>query len=211
MPCLGQSAARNPFSQEEHARLAAGELVTRPVSERRGDLRLIGGSSWQVIKAPPEAVFRALLDTRHYDRSLPTVSGASLVSDHEDVRRVRIEHKKGPLGIAYRLALQIDAQQRDITFKLNDPLNSGLHAAWGFFSVRPYGAGESLLSYGIMADPGEGLIVGLVRSVIQEWILKAPAQVRKFVESSAAKALYTSSFARVGGQRDGGHAQQGLP
>jgi ribosome-associated toxin RatA of RatAB toxin-antitoxin module len=186
----GQDVARKPFTPDEKARLAAGKLVTRPVTEKRGDLRLIGGASWQVIKAPPEIVFRALLDTKNYPHSLPTVSAASVVSDGKPLRRVRLEHKKGPVGIAYRLALTIDPQRRDVGFKLNDRLESGMRAAWGFLAATPYGEDQTLLSYGVMADPGDGLIVGIVRGVIHDWLLKVPEQVKKHVESPYGRRLY---------------------
>lgn len=187
-----QSVARAPFSGREREELSAGKLVSRPSRERRGDLRLIGGASWQVVRATPDALFRALLDTDHYPRMFPGLSRAELVSSHETLRRVRFEHKKGPLGVSYRLALQIDAQRRDITFKLNDPLDSSLRAAWGFLSVREFGVGKTLLSYGVMADPGDGLVVGLVRGVIHDWLLKVPQTVRWFVEGKSGRALYGS-------------------
>lgn len=191
-PASAQDVARKPFSQDEKARLLAGKLVKRAVTEERTGLQLIGGASWQLIKAPPDVVFRALLDTKNYSHSLPTVSRATLVSEQASIRRVKLEHKKGPLGISYRLALTIDKQRRDINFKLNDRLDSGMRAAWGFMSVQAYGPAQTLLSYGVMADPGDGLIVGLVRSVIHEWLLKVPAQVKKHVESPYGRRLYPS-------------------
>lgn len=181
---------KRPFSDAEKTKLAAGQLVMRRAREEKDGLRLIGGSSWQLIKASPDTVFRALLDTPRYDRMLPTVSRAQLVSEQPTLRRVKLEHKKGPLGVSYRIALIIDAARRDITFKLNDRLESGVRAAWGYLTVTPWGAGKSLLSYGVMADPGDGLLVGLVRDVIQEWMLRVPEQVRKHVESATGRALY---------------------
>lgn len=204
-----EDSARAPFTRAERAQLEAGQLVVRPVEERRFALRLIGGSSYQVVRAAPDAVFRALLDTERYQHMLPAVSGAALVSATPELRRVRIDHKKGPLGISYRMALSIDAARRDIGFKLNDPLNSGLRAAWGFVSVHPYGAGRALIVFGVMADPGDGLVVGLARGIIHEWLLRTPEQVRKFVESARGRALYASSGRA--GQLDGGQLQQRAP
>jgi hypothetical protein len=181
---------KRAFSSDEKAKLASGQLVARRTSEERSGLRLIGGASWQLIKAKPDVVFQALLDTPRYDRMLPTVSRASLVSEQPTLRRVKLEHKKGPIGIAYRIALSIDAGHRDITFKLNDRLESGMRAAWGYLTVTPYGHDKSLLSYGVMADPGDGLLVGLVRSVIQDWLLRVPEQVKKHIESASGRALY---------------------
>jgi hypothetical protein len=180
---------KRPFSEAEKKQLAAGQLVTRRVQEDKNGLRLIGGSSWQLIEASPDAVFRALLDTERYDKFLPTVSRAQLVSQAPTLRRVKLEHKKGPIGITYRLALIIDPARRDITFKLNDPLTSGIRAAWGYLTVTQWGD-RSLLSYGVMADPGDGLIVGLVRSVIQDWLLRTPELTRKHIESKAGRVLY---------------------
>ena len=77
-----RGAARAPFSADERARLAKGELVTRPVEERRGALRLIGGNAWQYAPAA-RRVWRAMLETKYYPRMLPATSGASLVSNDE--------------------------------------------------------------------------------------------------------------------------------
>jgi len=206
-----QGVARKPFSDDEKKRLAAGELVTRPTSEERGQLRLFGGTSWQVIDAAPDAVFRALLDTPRYPFVLPTVSRAQLVSEQRTLRRVTIEHKKGPLGIAYRVALTIDHAKRDITFKLNDALDSGMRAAWGFATVHPHGHGKSLMAWGLMADPGEGLIVALVRGIMHDWMLKVPWQTKRFVESEQGRKLYGLSVAARCGQADAGQLQKCAP
>ncbi|MCZ7681026.1 MAG: penicillin-insensitive murein endopeptidase [Sandaracinaceae bacterium] len=52
LPALAQQTERG-FSADERRRLEEGELVARPVARRRGALRSIGGSSWQVIDQPP--------------------------------------------------------------------------------------------------------------------------------------------------------------
>ncbi len=77
---------KRPFSEAEKKQLAAGQLVTRRVEEEKNGLRLIGGSSWQLINASPETVFRALLDTPRYDKMLPTVSRAQLISQAPTLR-----------------------------------------------------------------------------------------------------------------------------
>lgn len=209
---FAQGTASQPFSADERARLVKGQLVTRPITERRAGLRLIGGSSWQLIDATPAAVFRVLHETRFYPRLLPAVSDAKLVSMEGNLRRVRIEHKKGPLGVAYRLALQFDPARRDITFKLNDRLDSGMRAAWGFLTVHPYGPTQSLLAYGVMADPGDGLLVSMVRGTIHEWLMKVPWQVKRFVEGSTGRAFIRESAALgVCAQVDGGQPQKCPP
>ena len=58
-----------------------------------------------------------------------------------------------------------------------------LRAAWGFYTVRPYGNG-TLLVYGIMADLGGGFISALVQDAVHEWMLKTPWMIKRFVEGS---------------------------
>ena len=43
------------FTAEEWRKLEAGELVLRPSSRQQGGTRLMGGSSWQMIDAAPDA------------------------------------------------------------------------------------------------------------------------------------------------------------
>src|SRR5688500_7536660 len=62
----GARDAAAELSSEELSKLERGELVVRATSERRGELRLIGGTSFQVVSAPPEVVWQALLDTPYY-------------------------------------------------------------------------------------------------------------------------------------------------
>jgi ribosome-associated toxin RatA of RatAB toxin-antitoxin module len=184
------STAKAPFSSSEQQQLRAGELVSRAAKEERGSLRLMGGNSWQVIDASPAEVFRALLDTTRYSRMLPAVTGSRMVQEQPGYRRVRLEHKKGPLGISYDIGARVYTDRQDITFSLENAPSGLPRAAWGFFSVRPYGASQTLLSYGVMTDPGDGLLLSLVRSVVHEWVLRVPRQVKFFVESREGRKLY---------------------
>jgi hypothetical protein len=45
------------------------------------------------------------------------------------------------------------------------------------------------VSLAILADVGEGLIAGLVRKNVHEWMLRVPEQLKKFVESNKLEAL----------------------
>src|SRR5262245_42406416 len=98
---LGKSDDNRPFSSDELAQLRSGQLVKRASSEHRGTLQLMGGSSWQLIDAPPDAVYRALLDTAKYNRMLPAVTASKLVNEQAGARVIRLEHKRGPIGLSY--------------------------------------------------------------------------------------------------------------
>lgn len=184
------------LSADELRRLERGELVMRPTTERRGDLRLIGGTSFQVVSASPDVVWRALLDTQYYRRMLPQLQQAHVARETAKgaalERIVGLRHGRGPAVSSYYLALQIDPHKRDIAFRLDETRPHDIRAAWGFYTVRPYGAGKALLVFGVLADPGDGVITSLLRPTVQEWALKVPWMVKRFVEGSG-RYIYKSA------------------
>lgn len=177
------------FTADEWKRLDAGELVLRPATRNQGRKRLMGGSSWQVIDAAPDVVWRALLDTKRYHRMMPQVLEARLVRARDNVRTVFLRQgEKGLVEAKYYLRVNVHESRRDITFSVDDELpHDVLRAAWGFYTVRPYREGKTLLAYGVMADIGGGLLANLVRSNVHDWMLRTPWMVKRFVEGSGRK------------------------
>jgi hypothetical protein len=180
-PDHGEAAA---FSGEELGQLRRGELVERRVVQRRGSLRLMGGTSWQVIDARPEVVWQALLDTEHYDRMMPQVLEARLVDEDADRRTVFMRQGNPVLQTSYYLEVDIDRSSHAVRFSKDDSRPGNLRAAWGFYEVRAYGKDKALLTYGVMADPGDGLIGGLLRGTVHEWMMKVPWMMKRFIEGS---------------------------
>ena len=176
--------ADDQLTVDERKQLERGELVVRPTTERRGRLDLIGGTSWQLIDAKPDVVWEALLDTQYYHRMLPQVREAKLVADHRDVRTVYLTHGFGLLRASYHLKVKLKETDREIWFAMDDTKPHQLEAAWGFYSVRPYRGGRTLLTYGVMADLGEGVLRSVVKGTVHEWILRVPWMVKRFVEGS---------------------------
>jgi ribosome-associated toxin RatA of RatAB toxin-antitoxin module len=172
------------FSEEEWRRLEAGELVARKQTTRRNGLELMGGSSWQVIDAAPDVVFSALLDTNRYPRMMPQVIEAKLVASKDTERTVFV--RQGQKGVAekrYYLRVNVNEEKRDITFAVDDKRPHDLRAAWGFYTVRPFKDGKTLLAYGVMVDLGGGILSNVFEDEIHEWMLKTPWTVKRFVES----------------------------
>jgi hypothetical protein len=176
----------NSFTKDEWRKLDAGQLVLRPATRLKGGLRLIGGSSWQVIKASPSVVWRALLDTERYGRMMPQVLEAHLVRTRDNERTVFLRQgARGLVEASYYLKVHVHEPQRDITFAVDDHMpHDMLRAAWGFYTVRPYRDGMTLLAYGVMADIDGGPLFGLVRDNVHDWMLRTPWLVKKFVEGS---------------------------
>jgi ribosome-associated toxin RatA of RatAB toxin-antitoxin module len=179
------------FTADEWRRLEAGELVLRPVTRTQGGMKLMGGSSWQVIDAPPEVVWRALLDTPRYHRMLPQVLEAKLVRKSDNTRTVFLRQgAQGLMEAKYYLRVNVHEERRDITFTIDDELpHEGLRAAWGFYTVRNYRDGKTLLAYGVMADIGGGLMAAVMRGHVHDWMLRTPSLVKRFLEGSG-RGLY---------------------
>lgn len=171
---------------EEWTRLNAGELVQRPTTRQRGGVKLMGGSSWQLINASPDVVWRALLDTPHYPRMMPQVLEARLVQAGDDQRTVFM--RQGSAGLfeaSYYLNVKLDAARRGISFSVDDRRpHDVVEAVWGVYSVRPYGEGKTLLAYSVMADIRGGLIADMMRSSMHDWMLRTPWMIKRFIEGS---------------------------
>lgn len=179
------AAKKGDFTQAERASLRAGKLVQRPEQKRRGRLRLVGGTSFQVVDAPPEVVWQALVDTARYPRMLPQVLEARLVADRGGDRLVYMRQgQAGFVEAAYYLKVSLDRSHGDITFRMDTARPHDVRAAYGFYNIRSYAPGRTLLSYGVMADLGGGMLQSLLRGTVQEWMLKTPWMVKRFIEGS---------------------------
>jgi hypothetical protein len=158
------------------------------MQERRGSLELLGGTSYQVIDAPRDVVWRALLDTSHYHRMMPQVLEARLVRAAPSQRTVFMRQGAGFVEASYYLRVKTDEKRGDITFSIDENHPHDLRAAWGFYTVRPYGDGsKTLLAYGVMADIGGGMLRAMMRNEVHDWMLKVPWTVKRFVEGSGKK------------------------
>jgi hypothetical protein len=178
----GRAASAQAFTAEETSRLTHGELVTRPLRTRKGDLDLIGGSCWQVIEAEPEIVWRALHDTSRYPRMLPGVKEARVVAEGAGVRSIHVRQGAWPIFTSYYLLLRSDPAARELAFELDRSRPNGPNAGWGFARVVPYRGGKTLIAFGVLGDAGRGLLAAVGRSVLQRWMLKVPSTVKHFLE-----------------------------
>jgi ribosome-associated toxin RatA of RatAB toxin-antitoxin module len=185
-PCRvsAQADKKQGFTQEERKRLANGQLVVRSTTKRRGQWKLIGGSSWQVINSPPRIVWKALLDTQYYHRMLPRIIGVRPVVSNPNRLLLYVEQGTKFFQVSYYLNLNIDSNRQDITFNIDENRPHTLRAGWGFYTVRPYGRDKTVLAYGVMADIGDSIFLSLVQDSVHEWMLKVPEMIKKFVEGS---------------------------
>jgi hypothetical protein len=177
-----QATLDDQLSSSDQARLARGELLTRRTAERRGPFNLIGGTSWQVITAAPDLVWRALHDLDQFDEMLPGASEARETFRRGADRGVWVRHGRGALEASYHLRLNYIEASHVVMFQLDDRHPSALRAGWGFIKVQPYTRGRTLVSFGILADVGEGLIAGAMRPKVHGWMLRVPRTMKQYLE-----------------------------
>lgn len=171
------------FTPDEIARLEAGKLVTRPTRVHRDGMSLIGGSSWRVIDAPPELVWRALHDFEHYPNMMPQVIEARPLANSGDERSLYIRNGRWPIFASYYLLLNSDREALTIKFHLDHERPHGVNECWGFVRLVPHGARRTLMTFGVLADLGHGILVAVGASIFQSAVLEVPSTVKKFLES----------------------------
>jgi hypothetical protein len=177
-------SGQEDFSPDELQRLVHGEPVTRRAVTRPGRPNLMGGTSWQVIDRPPEAVWALLLDSSQYRRTLPQVVRAEIVRDSGAERTLLLEHGNALLQLRYHLAVRIDPRARQINFRLDESRPHDIRSGAGFYLLRPYANQKTLLVYGVLADLGDRFFVQLLRANVEEWMLKVPWLVKRVAESN---------------------------
>ncbi len=186
---LPASGIAQSLRRSERAELARGQLVTRPTRRNVGRLRLFGGTSYQVVDASPDRVWRTMLETASYPSFLPQVSEARVVREDRRARRrnVYIEHRRGPLEASYNVELTYWPTRRHLEFRLDKTRRRSIREAWGFAHVAPYRGGKSLVTFGSMADIGGGLIGSALRGRVHTWMLRVPRLLMRFIENAPTR------------------------
>src|SRR5690606_18397049 len=184
---LGTPPARaagelSELTSEQRRALAEGELVVRPKTESRGRLRLIGGTSFLLVDAPVDQVWRAVNDTVRFHKMLPQAKSTEVLSRDDASGRIRIRHEQGPARIEYVLDLRYLEKTRVLMFQLNERFPSSLEAGWGFIRLSPQRGDKTLITFGAMVDLGNRLGPHIVKKKIHEWLLKVPLTMKWYVE-----------------------------
>jgi carbon monoxide dehydrogenase subunit G len=178
---LAQAGA--DFSADEWQRLRRGELVMRPREFHEGGFRYYGGTSWQRVRASREEVWRQVLNTQNYPRFIPAVDQARLLDERGDRRLIYLRHHVSLATASYYAHVRIDRPQHTIHFQLDRSRPHDVRAGRGFIRVDRFG-GDSLVTWGVRADPGGGMLGGLLGPMLQQWVLRVPWCIRGYIEPS---------------------------
>jgi carbon monoxide dehydrogenase subunit G len=171
-----------PFTRQERAQLRAGELVRRPEQQRVGDAVYVGGMSWQRVRAPRDRVWETILDTRLYARLIPGVDRAEVLERRENRRVMYMRHTYLFVSVGYHANVRIDPDSYTIEFDLDRSRPHDIRDGRGFITLDTYGSDETIVTWGVRADVGSGILTGVFSAVIDDWILRVPYCVRGQME-----------------------------
>lgn len=183
-PSLRTTAASQSFTRQERDALQGGAMVSRALRFHHDGGRYVGGVSYQVVDARPELVLAALSDVSNWPEALPRTKSARLLDSREG--RSRVELVQGSSLVDARYTVVLDrADAETIRFWLDPSAPHDIRDVWGFFRVRELPGGRSLITVGAALDLGDGITRLLFEDKIAGMLLRAPRQIRQFVEPRA--------------------------
>jgi hypothetical protein len=174
------------LSDADQRTLVAGRTVSRKVRFTRGRHgAYVGGVSYQVVKATPAEVLKALSDVKSLPHALPRTLSADLVSRAGRSARVELTQGKAPFVAKYTVHLEQAHEGGAIKFWLDRSRPHDVRDVWGYFRVTEFGPGRSLVTVAVALDIGPGLARLLFEDGVERIILRAPDKIRAFVEPRA--------------------------
>jgi hypothetical protein len=174
------------LSDADQRTLVAGRTVSRKVRFKRGRHgAYVGGVSYQVVKASPAEVLKALSDVKALPHALPRTLSADLVSRAGRSARVDLTQGTAPFVAKYTVHLEQAHEGDAIKFWLDRSRPHDVRDVWGYFRVTDFGQGRSLVTVAVALDIGPGLARMLFEDGVERIILRAPDKIRAFVEPRA--------------------------
>jgi carbon monoxide dehydrogenase subunit G len=175
------SAQDGGFTVEERGHLLAGELVRRDLSRFEGGRMLYGGASWQRVEAPIEDVWQLATDASALTRLIPSLDGARVVQDRDGERLIEMHHSYGLGEARYHIVMRIDPSDHAMQFHLDPSRPHDIRSGNGHMRLSRY-RGGTIVEWGMLIDPGGGVVMELFGPMLGEWLLLPPRCMRDEVE-----------------------------
>lgn len=173
----------------ERDAIVAGQRVERPITFTTGDGSYVGGVAYQVVHSPPEEILTALLDAANLPAMLPRTQSAKVVSVDSGLTRIELVQGAAPFLARYTIVVQPSADRSELRFWLDQRAPHDIRDVWGFFRVKPFGRGRTLLSVGAAVDLGGSLLRPLFDAKVTQAVLSSVTGIRDFVEPRRLAAV----------------------
>lgn len=169
------------FSAAERRQLLAGELVRRDTARTEGRNHLFGGTSWIRVHAPIDRVWRTVRDPSIYPRLIPSLARVTVVERRDDAVVLQMHHEYAIASTDYHARMTFDDAGHSVRFELDRSRPSEVRAGRGFLTLSAY-QGDTIVSWGMLADVGVGPIQQVFGPFLNDWLLKPPRCLRDEVE-----------------------------
>jgi len=186
------SSEAQQFTRTERRTLEEGQPVRHPRSQNRSGHAFVGGNAWRVIPRPLDEVWRSLNDSAHLCQMLPQCVGQRVVVAGSDRRVMRFTHEYGPIRASYHMRMDLDQASHDLSFRLDRSRPNDVREAWGFLNVRRYRGSDArtLVSWGVMADPGSQIMTTLLGGAVQASLLRVPDELHDYMVVGPGRNRY---------------------
>jgi hypothetical protein len=183
---LGGAPARaDALNGDESDKLLRGDCVARSQEIRRGMRRYVGGVAYKIVDALPEDLAALLDDVDLWGLFLPKTRDARRVGVMGNDPLVKITHGSALVEIGYTLRVHRDGNT--VRFWMVSARPHDIEDAWGFFRTDPIGNGQTLVSYGILIDMGDGILRDMFEDRVLELALEVPDYLRDVVVQRQAR------------------------
>ena len=175
------------FTRAEVRVLDSGEPVRHPRTQNRNGHTFVGGTSWRVIPRPLDEVWRGVNDEGHLCSMLPQCVRQRVVRSGSERRVLRFTHEYGPITASYHVNVTLDGDGHDLSFRLDRSRPNDVRDAWGFMTLAPYPRqeGRTLVTWGVMADPGSQIMTSVLGGAVQSSLLRVPDEMYDYLMGPA--------------------------
>lgn len=176
------AAKADTFTADEQAALDRGELVRHPLTPGPDNHGYLGGTSYVVINAEPDVVWRAMQDFASFPRIFPKLLSDDIISDRGSRKVVKWVQGNSWIAISFYVLYRFDADARKVSWSLIQDQPHDLQDTRGYWQVTPYGDGRSLVTYVNVINLGEIPALALFIDAIQNGLLGVPGNLRDWVQ-----------------------------
>jgi hypothetical protein len=188
----GVTNALDALTEVDRRSLMAGQVVTRPVEFEHAGSTYMGGVSYGLVHARPLDVLAALREPGALRDALPSTLEARVLSDKDNVTRVEFTQGKSPFVGRYVVSMRWEPGKGRARFWLDPSRPHDLKDIWGFVRVTELRAGQTLVTWAVAFDLGQGMFGSVFERPVQRVALRTPATIRRYVENSLDERLNAS-------------------
>jgi hypothetical protein len=176
------AAKADTFADDEKAALDRGEVVRHPLDADSNSEGYLGGTSYVVVNAVPEVVWRAMQDIDSFPNIFPRTLDTEVISDRGSRKVVKMTQGTSLIAISFYVLYRFDEEARKISWEMIQDQPHDLDDTRGYWQVEAYGEGKSLVTYVNVINIGQGAVLALFSGAIQNGLLGVPANLRTWVE-----------------------------